>query len=152
MGVSVRTVSTEDGRILGADEEGLLLVKGPNVMKGYLNAPERTASVLKDGWYETGDLARIDQAGYIFITGRLSRFSKVGGEMIPHGALEDEMHDVLRIDDRQVVVVTGVPDSARGERLIVLHLSLEQSPTEIVSALAGARVPQLLDPQSCRFL
>jgi len=150
-GVSVRTVSTEDGRILGADEEGLLLVKGPNVMKGYLNAPERTASVLKDGWYETGDLARIDQAGYIFITGRLSRFSKVGGEMIPHGALEDEMHDVLRIDDRQVVVVTGVPDSARGERLIVLHLSLEQSPTEIVSALREREFPNYSIPKVADF-
>ncbi len=86
-GVAAKVVDREtgEGPLLG--REGLLLLKGPSMMAGYLNQPDRTAEVLRDGWYVTGDIATMDEDGFITITDRLSRFSKIGGEMVPH--LED---------------------------------------------------------------
>ena len=77
----------------------MLLVKGPNVMKGYLGQPEETAKVIRDGWYVTGDIALVDTDGFIFITGRLSRFSKIGGEMVPHFHVEEAIQKVLGGED-----------------------------------------------------
>ena len=79
---------------LPVGEPGLLLVRGPNVMQGYLGQPEMTAEVLRDGWYVTGDIAALDEDGFITITDRLSRFSKIGGEMVPHVKVEEELHDL----------------------------------------------------------
>jgi acyl-[acyl-carrier-protein]-phospholipid O-acyltransferase/long-chain-fatty-acid--[acyl-carrier-protein] ligase len=92
-------------------------------MKGYLGREADTARVIRDGWYVTGDIARLDEDGFITITGRLSRFSKVGGEMVPHEKVEAELHDILGTSER-AVVVTGVPDESKGERLVVLYLPL----------------------------
>ena len=103
-------------------EEGLLLVTGANVMVGYLGKPELTANVVRDGWYVTGDMGRIDPDGYITLTGRLSRFAKIGGEMVPLEKIEDELHAILDTGDR-VCAVTCVPDESRGERLVVLYLA-----------------------------
>ena len=74
-----------------SDTPGLLLVRGPNVMQGYLGKPEKTAEVLRDGWYVTGDIAAEDEDGFLAITDRLSRFSKIGGEMVPHIKVEEEL-------------------------------------------------------------
>src|SRR5205823_11515752 len=79
--------------------------------------------VIRDGWYVTGDIARMDEEGFITITDRLSRFSKIGGEMVPHQKIEDELHQILGTNER-VCVVTAVADERRGERLMVLHLPL----------------------------
>jgi len=87
-GTCVKTVDPESGADLPRGDVGMIVVKGPQVMAGYLNRPETTAQVLKDGWYSTGDLGYVDPDGFIKITDRLSRFSKVGGEMVPHGAVE----------------------------------------------------------------
>ena len=67
------------------------MVKGPNVMKGYANRDDLTVEAIQDGWYVTGDIAHIDKEGFIYITGRLSRFSKIGGEMVPHLRVEEEL-------------------------------------------------------------
>src|SRR5678816_2873969 len=88
-GVAAKIVDKETGEGPLFGREGLLLVKGPNLMAGYLNQPERTAEVMRDGWYVTGDIASIDEDGFIFITDRLSRFSKIGGEMVPHLKVEE---------------------------------------------------------------
>jgi acyl-[acyl-carrier-protein]-phospholipid O-acyltransferase/long-chain-fatty-acid--[acyl-carrier-protein] ligase len=72
----------------------MLLVKGPNVMKGYLGRPEKTAEVLKDGWYTTGDIATMEEDGFLRITDRLSRFSKIGGEMVPHIKIEEKLNEL----------------------------------------------------------
>ena len=118
----------ESGEQLGVNEEGLLRIKGPNVMLGYLNQPEKTAEVIIDGWYNTGDIAKIDDDGFIEITGRQSRFSKIGGEMVPHIRVEEELtriiDDDLTDEPEILCAVTSVPDTKKGERLIVLHLSL----------------------------
>src|ERR1041385_2238948 len=119
-GITVKIVDPETNQPVAFDQPGLLLVRGPNVMQGYLGRPEKTAEVLKDGWYNTGDIAVLDEDGFIRITDRLSRFSKIGGEMVPHIRVEDKLHE-LAGSTEQVFVVTGVPDEKKGERLFVLY-------------------------------
>ncbi|MFT5127590.1 MAG: acyl-[acyl-carrier-protein]-phospholipid O-acyltransferase [Rhodothermales bacterium] len=150
-GVTVKIVDPDTRKTLECNEDGLLLVKGPNVMREYLGEPEKTAAALQDGWYNTGDIARLDEEGYIYITGRLSRFSKIGGEMIPHGGLEEEIHQVLGVRDRTLAVVTGVADSAKGERLVVLHLELEMEISAIISGLRERGMPNLWIPKAGDF-
>ncbi len=122
-GVAACIVDPDTFAPLPPETEGLLLITGAHVMVGYLGRPEATRAALRDGWYVTGDIAKIDEDGFITITDRLSRFSKIGGEMVPHQKVEDELHQILGTNER-VCVVTSVPDERRGERLIVLHLPL----------------------------
>jgi len=149
-GVSVKIVDPETGVRLPVGTPGLLLVRGPNVMKGYLGKPEKTAEVLRDGWYATGDIAALDEDGFLTITDRLSRFSKVGGEMVPHIKIEEKLHELAGITD-QVFVVTGVPDGRKGERLVVLH-TLEGDDIEaLIKRLPEAGLPNLWTPRSTQF-
>ena len=148
--VEVKIVDPDTSQVLEPGQEGLLLVKGPNVMQGYLGEPEKTQQVLQDGWYNTGDMAWIDEKGFIHITGRYSRFSKIGGEMIPHGGIEEEIHKVLGVSDVKLVV-TGVPDARKGERLVVLHLSIEKTPNQIVESLRKQGLANLWIPKSRDF-
>ena len=119
-GVTMKVVDPDD---LSCErrhgEEGMLLVKGPNVMQGYLGRPDLTEQVLIDGWYVTGDIARIDHDGFVTITDRLSRFSKIGGEMVPHLAIEEALHEALGAEG-QVCAVTSLPDDRKGEKLVLL--------------------------------
>jgi acyl-[acyl-carrier-protein]-phospholipid O-acyltransferase/long-chain-fatty-acid--[acyl-carrier-protein] ligase len=101
--------------------EGLLLIHGANVMEGYLNQPAQTREVMQDGWYVTGDMAQLDEEGFIALTGRLSRFAKCGGEMVPLERVEEVLHEILGTSER-VCAVTCVPDKSRGERLVVLYI------------------------------
>lgn len=119
-GVAVKIVNPDTFETLPFDEEGLLLVKGPNVMIGYLNQPEKTEEVLKNGWYVTGDIATIDNEGFICITDRLSRFSKIGGEMVPHIKIEEKILELSEAIE-PICAITSVPDEKKGERLIVLY-------------------------------
>ena len=105
---------------LPANTEGMILVKGPNVMKGYLDRDDLTRKALCDGWYVTGDLGLVDEDGFLKITGRLSRFSKIGGEMVPHGRVEEALNEAIGADE-PVFAVTAVADGRDGERLAVLH-------------------------------
>ena len=119
-GVSVRIVSSETYEPLGPDEPGLVLVKGPNVMQGYLGRDDLTRAAFRDGWYVTGDQGFLSEDGFLKITGRLSRFSKIGGEMVPHGLIEEALQQGVGADD-QVFAVTAVGDEHKGEKLVVLH-------------------------------
>ena len=121
-GVAACVVEKETFAPLPPNQEGLLLIYGPNVMEGYLNRPEQTRAVVRDGWYVTGDLAKIDEDGFITITGRLARFAKVGGEMVPLEKVEEELHNILQISER-VLAVTCVPDQTKGERPVVLYVN-----------------------------
>jgi acyl-[acyl-carrier-protein]-phospholipid O-acyltransferase/long-chain-fatty-acid--[acyl-carrier-protein] ligase len=155
-GVEARVVSPDDGRLLPTDEPGMLQVRGPNVMTGYLKRDDLTAEVMKDGWYETGDIARLDEKGFIHITGRLSRFSKIGGEMVPHIQIEEMINDILSggptESDVVSAVVTAVPDEKRGERIVVLHTEIAKQPDEIIRELSANGLPNLFLPTSDSFL
>jgi acyl-[acyl-carrier-protein]-phospholipid O-acyltransferase / long-chain-fatty-acid--[acyl-carrier-protein] ligase len=144
-GVAMKVVDPDTGRPLPVGEAGLLLVKGPNVMVGYLNQPERTAEVLKDGWYHTGDMARIDKDGFVAITDRLSRFSKIGGEMVPHLGIEDALHKQLGASG-QVLAIVGAPDEKKGEKLVLLYTDEAGEAGRIHQAIEAADIPNLWKP------
>ena len=95
-GIAAKVIDLDTGEDLGPNRTGMLLVKGPNVMKGYLARPDLTAEVIRDGWYITGDVAEIDEEGFIRVTGRVSRFSKIGGEMVPHIRVEEAINQFCR--------------------------------------------------------
>ena len=152
-GVAARVVDPETKQERGANEDGMLLIKGPNVMPGYLNKPDKTAEVLHDGWYTTGDIAQIDSDGFIKITGRLSRFSKIGGEMVPHIRIEELLQKVIGAGEDEVrAAVTAVPDARKGERLVVVHVKLDQSPQDITRKLAEEGLPNIWIPGSDSFI
>jgi len=149
-GVSARIVSPETMQALPLGEPGILLVAGPNLMQGYLGKPEKTAEVLRDGWYMTGDIARLDEDGFIEITDRLSRFSKIGGEMVPHVKIEEKLHELAEAAE-QTFVVTGVPDEKKGERLVVLHNLTEEKLKSVLEKLSHCDLPNLWLPRPNQF-
>ena len=145
-GVACRLVDPDTDKPLPPGSEGMLVVKGPNVMPGYLGKPEMTAKVIHDGWYTTGDMAKIDDDGFITITGRLSRFAKVGGEMVPLERVEEDMYAVVGTNDR-ILAVTSLPDEKRGERLVVLHTpAFTMPPREMGQKLVERGLPNLWVP------
>lgn len=152
-GTAAKIVDPESFVELGIDQPGMLLIKGLNVMLGYLDLPEKTAKVIRDGWYVTGDIAKIDSDGFITITGRESRFSKIGGEMVPHIKIEETIQKVIGSGEEEMLaVVTAVPDARKGERLVVLHLPLQISPDEIIKRLAAEGLPNLWIPARDSFV
>lgn len=142
--VAARIVDPYTGETLESGQEGLLLVKGPNRMLGYLNQPERTADVFRDGWYVTGDIAIIDEDGFIRITDRLSRFSKIGGEMVPHLRIEEAAREILGDSS---CAVSSLPDDQRGERLVLLYDHAEMQPGELWQQLNDSGLPRLWLPK-----
>jgi len=149
-GISVRIADIDTGQPVPAGKTGLLLVKGPNVMKGYLGRPDKTAEVLKDGWYLTGDVAMMEDDGFITITDRLTRFSKIGGEMVPHIKIEDKLHELAALTD-QVFAVTAVPDEKKGERIVVLHTLPDEKLAPTLEKLAQCDLPSLWKPRAGQF-
>jgi acyl-[acyl-carrier-protein]-phospholipid O-acyltransferase/long-chain-fatty-acid--[acyl-carrier-protein] ligase len=149
-GISVRIVDPETRARLPVDTPGLLLVRGPNVMKGYLGKPEKTAEVLQDGWYSTGDIAAEDEDGFLTITDRLSRFSKIGGEMVPHIKIEEKLHELAETTEK-TFVVTGVPDEKKGERLVVLHTLSPEEVKPVIEKLTNSDLPNLWIPRANQF-
>lgn len=121
-GMTARIMDPETGRDLLLTETGVVLFRGANVFQGYLDDPEKTRAAFRDGWFVTGDLGRFDEEGFLFIEGRLSRFSKIGGEMVPHGTVEQKIVEAFGWDQLEspAVFVTGVPDPAKGEALVLL--------------------------------
>jgi acyl-[acyl-carrier-protein]-phospholipid O-acyltransferase/long-chain-fatty-acid--[acyl-carrier-protein] ligase len=142
--VVARVVHPETGAPLPSGTAGLLLVAGPNRMLGYLGQPEKTAEVLQDGWYVTGDIAAIDEDGFIRLTDRLSRFSKIGGEMVPHGTVEEAINRIL---GEPACVVTAVPDIRKGEALVVLYTPTAISQDELWDRLCQTDLPKLWLPK-----
>jgi acyl-[acyl-carrier-protein]-phospholipid O-acyltransferase / long-chain-fatty-acid--[acyl-carrier-protein] ligase len=148
-GVAVRIVDPETYQLRKPGEDGLLLIKGANVMLGYLGAPEKTKEVIRDGWYVTGDIARVDEDGFVIITDRLSRFSKIGGEMVPHMKVEEEIHSVLG-ETETVCVVTSVPDDKKGEKLVVLSTKPIDA-AYIAKQLSAKGIPNLWIPSPANY-
>ncbi len=152
-GMSVRITEAEapwGGKSLPPGESGMLLVRGPNVMLGYLHQPAKTADVLRDGWYCTGDVAMLDEDGFLQITGRLNRFSKIGGEMVPHLKIEEKLQELAGVAEVAFVVV-GVPDEKKGERLVVLHRLAPAALTALLEPFAACDLPNLWKPKADAF-
>ena len=151
-GITMKIVDPENlDHELDHGIEGMLLVKGPNVMKGYLNKPEKTAEVMQGDWYVTGDLARIDHDGFVTITDRLSRFSKIGGEMIPHLAIEEKIQEAAGATE-MVCAVTSIPDESKGERLVALLTPVAGDVAELRQLLKDSGLPNLWIPSRDSFI
>ena len=148
--IAVRIVDPDSHAPVTLGTPGLLLVRGPNVMAGYLGQPEKTAAVLHDGWYTTGDIATLDEDGFLTITDRLSRFSKIGGEMVPHIKVEEKLHELADVTE-QCFAVTGVPDEKKGERLVVLHTLPDNRLATVLEKLTGSDLPNLWKPRPDQF-
>lgn len=150
-GIAAEIRDPESDRKLSLHESGMLWVKGPNIFEGYLNDPERSAEVLRDGWFKTGDLGRFDEDGFLFIEGRLSRFSKIGGEMVPHELVEQKIISVLKLDGQsdRTIAIMSVPDEAKGEALVLLS-SIEIDLQQLRAALREVEVPNLWAPRTIR--
>ena len=176
-GVSVRIVDPDTFQPLPVGQPGLLLVRGPNVMKGYLGNPAKTAEVLRElprdergkppserelpreergkppsegVWYVTGDIATLDEDGFLQITDRLTRFSKIGGEMVPHIKVEEKLHELAGLT-AQAFAVNGVPDEKKGERLVVLHTLADDQLKPVLDHLANCDLPNLWKPRPDQF-
>ena len=143
-GVAAKVIDLDSGETLGPGEAGLLLINGPNVMLGYLHQENLTEQTVRNGWYITGDIASIDDDGFITITDRLSRFSKIGGEMVPHMKIEESINQVL---GSPASVVTAIPDPQRGERLVVFFANNGISREELWDKLNRSELPKLWIPK-----
>ena len=151
-GVAVKVVDPDDfDTEMEIDQPGMLLVSGPNIMQGYLGREDLTSKALRDGWYVTGDIAAVDEEGFIRITDRLARFSKIGGEMVPHGKVEDSLQDASG-EAMQVIAVTCIPDEKKGERLAVLHTLQEDLIPGSVEQLSDMGLPNLFIPRANQFV
>lgn len=149
-GVALRVVHVDSAEDLPSGEEGLILVRGPNLMKGYLDCEDLTAEVLIDGWYRTGDIGYVDEDGFLFITDRLSRFAKIAGEMVPLGRVEDALQEAAGISE-QVFAVTAVEAEGRGEKLKVLHTCDPDSLPDLLDRLRASGLPKLFLPKAEDF-
>lgn len=147
-GMTARIVDPDTGKELPMTETGIVLFRGANVFSGYLDDPQKTNAAFRDGWFVTGDLGRFDEEGFLRIEGRLSRFSKIAGEMVPHGTIEQKILEVFGWDalEAPAVFVAGIPDATKGEALVVLTTH-ELSPEVLRAKLSAAGVPNLWIPR-----
>jgi acyl-[acyl-carrier-protein]-phospholipid O-acyltransferase/long-chain-fatty-acid--[acyl-carrier-protein] ligase len=143
-GVTVKIVDQETDQPLPCGQEGLLLVKGPNCMLGYLGEPELTEKAIRNGWYVTGDIASVDEDGFIRITDRASRFSKIGGEMVPHVTVEETINGIL---GAAASVVIALPDDQKGEKLMAFYAQNGMSADQLWHKLNSSELPKLWIPK-----
>ena len=150
-GVATKIVDPETFKLLPPDTDGLLLVKGANLMKGYLKDPEKTAEVIRDGWYITGDVAKMDRSGHITITGRLSRFSKIAGEMVPHELVEKEINEIIHATET-CIGICGKEDNKKGEKIMVFYSREDLDPETVIVELRKKKLPNLWIPRKENFI
>ncbi len=150
-GICVRIVDPDTGDIQPENTPGLMMVRAASVMKGYLDDPEATAKVIKNGWYNTGDIAKMDWDGYLTITGRLSRFSKICGEMVPHELVETGINEILETEER-CVAVCSKSDPKKGEKLIVFYTVKDMDINSIIQQLREKQMPNLWIPKAEDFI
>jgi acyl-[acyl-carrier-protein]-phospholipid O-acyltransferase / long-chain-fatty-acid--[acyl-carrier-protein] ligase len=147
-GIAAEIREPETDRKLSLYETGMLWLRGPNIFEGYLHDPKQTAEVLRDGWLKTGDIGRFDEDGFLYIEGRLSRFSKIGGEMVPHETIESKIVDLLGLSgrDERPLAIMGVQDEAKGEALVLLS-AVDIDLAELRKKLQEAGMPNLWIPK-----
>lgn len=147
-GLRARLSDPTTGAILPIGATGVLEVQGPNVFSGYLDDPAATERMFRDGWFVTGDLATLEPDGFLTIEGRLSRFSKIGGEMVPHGTIEQEVIRAFELEEAEepLVAVTGIQDEQKGESLVLLA-AVEIRLEELRHRLSNVGMPNLWIPR-----
>lgn len=152
-GIAVKITDPATDEPLPPDQQGMIWLKGPNVFPGYLGNPKKSAEVLQDGWFRTGDVGRLDAEGFLSIEGRISRFSKIAGEMVPHETIEAAIIKVLGLDsesERKIAVV-GIPDEQKGEAILLLSTisgpALEQECIDLRYRLLDEGLPSLWCPK-----
>lgn len=152
-GIAAEIRAAETGEKLSLHDSGMLWLRGPNIFEGYLDDAERSAAVLRDGWFKTGDLGRFDEDGFLYIDGRLSRFSKIAGEMVAHEAVEREIAATLQLEGKmdRVICVLGVPDEAKGETLVLIS-SIDIDLATLRTRLAENGLPNLWIPRVVRMV
>jgi acyl-[acyl-carrier-protein]-phospholipid O-acyltransferase/long-chain-fatty-acid--[acyl-carrier-protein] ligase len=149
-GMSAKILNPETMEPTHPTEPGILMLSGINIFEGYLNQPEKTAEVLKDSWFTTGDIARFDEDGFLYIEGRLSRFSKIGGEMVPHATIENAIIRLFNIDESEgrQLVVAGRSDAVKGEALVILstqELEIKEIATQLKEdGFANLWIPKII--------
>ncbi len=158
-GVAIRLTHVDDDNIpVPLSQQGMIWLKGANVFKGYVGKPELNDEIFKDGWFKTGDLGRTDLNGFITLEGRLSRFSKIGGEMVPHEGIEKMLIGILGLDPNAPelqIAVTSVSDSRKGEAIVLLSTLREhqnkaserESLANIRAAVAKQQTPNIWIPK-----
>ncbi len=152
-GMAAEIRNPETGEKLSLHETGMLWLRGPNIFEGYLNDCERTTEVLQEGWLKTGDLGRFDEDGFLFIEGRLSRFSKIGGEMVPHETVEQKILTALGLgqEGERTIAVASAPDASKGEALVLLS-TIEIDQAQLREKLQAAGLPNLWIPRLVRHV
>ena len=154
-GLAVRITDPDDDSVrLPISERGMIWFKGPNVFSGYIGRDDLNAGIFRDGWFKTGDLGHVDLNGFLTLGGRRSRFSKVGGEMVPHEVVENAIEGFVQLPEGfagRAVAVMGVPDAAKGEALVLLSAvhqgQLNQALEEIKNHLVAVGLPRLWCPR-----
>ncbi len=150
-GITARIVNPDTQEDLPATTQGMVLLRGANVFSGYLKDAKKTAAAFHEEWFVTGDLGRFDEDGFLMIEGRLSRFSKLGGEMVPHGRVEQAIIEAFSIDQAEgyAIAVVGVLDAAKGEALVLLTTQ-ELAVDVLLGKLVAAGLPNLWVPRRLR--
>lgn len=152
-GIAVRITNATTEEQCAINQSGIIWLKGANIFPGYLNRPDLTQDVIIDGWFKTGDVGRLDDDGFLYIEGRISRFSKIAGEMVPHEAIEGHLNKILGLDaeDERKIAVVGLPDDKKGEVIGMLSAisddTIEQQIIDIRYKLMDAGIPSLWCPK-----
>ena len=148
-GMAVRITDPDTGEPLPLHQSGMIWLRGANIFEAYLNEPEKTAEVKHGNWFMTGDIGRVDEDGFLYIEGRLSRFSKIAGEMVPHETIEDLINKAMKFkeDAERKIAVVGVPDEAKGEALILLSTDPDIGPVDLRKKLLDDGIPALWIPK-----
>lgn len=152
-GVAVKITNAATDEPLPVDQSGMIWLRGANIFGGYLKLPRKTEEVLQNGWFRTGDIGRLDSDGFLHIEGRLSRFSKIGGEMVPHETIEEHINRALGLEgesERKIAIV-GLPDPDKGEAIVLLStIASEAVKQELINlryTLLDRGVPSLWIPK-----
>jgi len=150
-GMTARIVDPDTGRELAITETGMVLFRGANVFERYLDEDAKTRAAFQDGWFITGDLGRFDEDGFLFIEGRLSRFSKIGGEMVPHVTVEQKLIEAFGWDqvEKPSIAITSIPDPGKGEALVLLT-SEDVTVEDVRARLLSMGIPNLWVPKVVR--
>ena len=147
LGCRARITERYGMKELPVGEDGMLWISGPNVMQGYLNRPDLTAKVVQDGWYCTGDIARLDAEGFITITGRVKRFVKVAGEMV---SLEVVEKLAMHASPNALHAATSQTDASRGEAIVLFTTDAALNAPALVAAAQALGLPEIAVPRKIK--